>query len=104
MNYWEPLKSRNYPRVYLDVLNCVVERALGKILFVVFTPPLLLGRLILGKLLHWGFPRLSPGSEVKSQLATHEDPLEEGMATRSSILAWRISWTEELGGLQSMGL
>ena len=32
-----------------------------------------------------------------------EDPLEEGMATHSSILAWRILWTEELGGLQSMG-
>ena len=32
-----------------------------------------------------------------------EDPLEEGMATHSSILAWRISWTEELGGLQSIG-
>ena len=33
-----------------------------------------------------------------------EDPLEEGMATPSSILAWRIPWTEEPGGLQSMGL
>ena len=32
-----------------------------------------------------------------------EDPLEEGMAAHSSILAWRITWTEELGGLQSMG-
>ena len=32
-----------------------------------------------------------------------EDPLEEGMATHSSILAWRIPWTEEQGGLQSMG-
>ena len=31
-----------------------------------------------------------------------EDPLEKGMATRSSILAWRIPWTEEPGGLQSM--
>ena len=30
-----------------------------------------------------------------------EDPLEEGMATHSSILAWRIPWTEEAGGLQS---
>ena len=30
-----------------------------------------------------------------------EDPLEEGMATRSSILAWRIPWTEEPDGLQS---
>ena len=33
-----------------------------------------------------------------------EDPLEEQMATHSSILAWRILWTEELGGLQSSGL
>ena len=33
-----------------------------------------------------------------------EDPLEEGMATNSSILAWRIPWTEEPGGLQFMGL
>ena len=32
-----------------------------------------------------------------------EDPLEKGMATQSSILAWRIPWTEELGGLQFMG-
>ena len=31
-----------------------------------------------------------------------EDPLEKGMATQSSIVAWRIPWTEELGGLQSM--
>ena len=33
-----------------------------------------------------------------------EYPLEEGMATHSSILAWRIPWTEEPGGLQSMEL
>ena len=33
-----------------------------------------------------------------------EDPLEKGMATHSSVLAWRIPWTEEPGGLQSMGL
>ena len=32
-----------------------------------------------------------------------EDPLEEGMATHSSILAWRIPWIEEPGRLQSMG-
>ena len=32
-----------------------------------------------------------------------EDPLEEDMATHSSILAWRIPWTEEPGGLQSVG-
>ena len=33
-----------------------------------------------------------------------EDPLEKGMATHSSIFAWRIPWTEEPGGLQSTGL
>ena len=33
-----------------------------------------------------------------------EDPLEEGMATHSNILAWEIPWTEEPVGLQSMGL
>ena len=33
----------------------------------------------------------------------HWKDLEEGMATRASILAWRIPWTEEPGGLQSMG-
>ena len=33
-----------------------------------------------------------------------EEPLEKGMATHSSILAWRIPWTEEPGGLQSMKL
>ena len=32
-----------------------------------------------------------------------EDPLEKGTATHSNILAWRIPWTEEPGGLQSMG-
>ena len=33
-----------------------------------------------------------------------EEPLEEGMTTHYSILAWRIPWTEETGGLQSIGL
>ena len=39
------------------------------------------------------FPSLGP-----------EDPLEEGMATHSSVLAWRLPWTEEPGGLQPMGM
>ena len=33
-----------------------------------------------------------------------EDPLEEGMATHSGMLVWKIPWTEEAGGLQSLGL
>ena len=41
--------------------------------------------------------------ETKVQFLGQEDPLERGMATCSSILAWRISWTGELGRLQSMG-
>ena len=41
---------------------------------------------------------------MQSQSLGWEDPLEEEMATHSSILAWRIPWTEEPRGLQSMGL
>ena len=42
-------------------------------------------------------------SEMQIQFLGQNDPLEEGMATHSSILAWRIPWAEEPGGLQSMG-
>ena len=42
--------------------------------------------------------------ETQIRSLGQEDPLEKGMATNSSILAWRIQWTEEPGGLQSMGL
>ena len=41
--------------------------------------------------------------ETWVQSLGREDPLEKGMATHSSILAWKIPWTEEPGGLQSMG-
>ena len=41
--------------------------------------------------------------ETRVQSLGQEDPLEKGMATYSSVLAWRIPWTEEPGGLQSMG-
>ena len=41
--------------------------------------------------------------ETRVQFLDREDPLEKKMATCSSILAWRIPWTEEPGGLQSMG-
>ena len=69
----------------------------------------------------WGFPKkisiiyllMSWASLVAQNLPAmwetwvrslgREDPLEEGMATHSSVLAWRIPWTEEPRGLQSMG-
>ena len=41
--------------------------------------------------------------ETQVQFLSQEDTLEKGMATHSSTLAWRIPWTEEPGGLQSMG-
>ena len=54
-----------------------------------------------------GFPGGSDGKEsaFKRDLGDldQEDPLEKGMATHSSNLAWRIPWTEEPSGLQSMG-
>ena len=41
--------------------------------------------------------------ETQVRSLGQEDPLEKGVATHSSILAWRIPWIEEPGGLQSMG-
>ena len=46
---------------------------------------------------------LSAVRENQIQSLGREDPLEKGMATHSSILGWRIPWTEEPGELQSMG-
>ena len=45
---------------------------------------------------------LPPVQEIGVQSLGQEDPLDNGMATHSSILAWRIPWTEEPGGLESM--
>ena len=42
--------------------------------------------------------------EMQVQSLSRKDPLEKEMATHSSILAWKIPWTEEPGGLQFMGL
>ena len=47
--------------------------------------------------------KLPAMQETQLQSLDGEDPLEEGMVTHSSILAWRIPWTEEPGRLQSMG-
>ena len=41
--------------------------------------------------------------ETQVRLLSQEDPLEKAVATHSSILAWRIPWTEERGGLQVIG-
>ena len=48
-------------------------------------------------------PAMQETSEIRVQFPGREDPLEEGTATHSSILAWRIPWSEEPAGLQSIG-
>ena len=56
-----------------------------------------------------GFPGGSDGKESTYYQETWvqslcwEDPLQKGMSTHSNILAWRIAWTEETGGLEPMG-
>ena len=60
------------------------------------------------RLNNWGFPvaqtvkNLPAMQETWVQSLDQEDPLEKGLATHSSILVWRIPWTQESGGLQSM--
>ena len=49
-------------------------------------------------------PTMQEPQEMQFRSLGWEDPLEKGMATQSSILAWRIPWTEEPGQLQSIGL
>ena len=59
--------------------------------------------------MYWGFlvaqtvKNLPPKQETWVQSLSREDPLEKEMATHSSIVAWRIPWTEKPGGLQPMG-
>ena len=48
-------------------------------------------------------PPANAGDIMRFQFLSWEDPPKEGMATHSSILAWRIPWTEEPGRLQSIG-
>ena len=48
-------------------------------------------------------PAVQELQEMEVQSLGQEDPLEEKMAAHSSVLAWGIPWTEELGGLQSTG-
>ena len=63
-----------------------------------------------GNIIFKGFPggsvvkNLSEIQETRVQLLGQEDPLEKGMTTHSCILAWRMPWTEEPGGLQTMEL
>ena len=59
---------------------------------------------MLGFLVAQAIKNLLAAQETWVRSLGWEDPLEKGITTNSSILAWRIPWTEEPGGLQSMGL
>ena len=61
------------------------------------------GTEVLSPALAGGFFTTAPPGKPRVQSLGWKDALEEGMATHSSIPAWRIPWTEEPGGLQSMG-
>ena len=61
------------------------------------------GNVIWASLVAQSVKNLPAVQETRVQSLGLEDPLEKEMATPSSILAWKISWTEEPGGLQSMG-
>ena len=73
-----------------DTTNIVIHVLVGCIIFKDFP----------GDLVVKNLPTMQ---DTGIQSLDWEDPLEKGMTTHSSILAWKIPWTEEPGGLQSMG-
>ena len=114
-------------RIWRQLTLLRIHRGLGRLPVTQVLRQAPARQLVLFPHLQWAVPPLNynllckfkgfPGSSaVKNPFAMQEmqemrvgspgqeDPLEEGMATRSSILAWKIPWTEEPGGLQSMGL
>ena len=59
---------------------------------------------VVAQMVKWCSGNLPTMQETQVQFLCLEDPLKEGTATHSSILAWRIPWAEEPGGPESMGL
>ena len=72
----------------------------GRVMSLLFN---MLSRLVLASLVAQSVKRLPAMQETWVRSLGWEDPLEKEMAIHSSILAWRIPWTEEPGRLQSMG-
>ena len=65
---------------------------------------ILVGRVKIGSQVAQWVKNLPVTQETQVRFLGQEDPLEKEMATLSSVLSWRIPWTEEPGGLQSVGL
>ena len=83
------MKIQKYTHLYYPFLNAVNFRIKNKPLN--------------ASLVAQSVKNLPAVQETRGRSLGWEDPLEKEMATHSSILAWKISWTEEPGGLQSMG-
>ena len=85
-----------------SIFNCCCQGSLCGLR----SPEAFTHRLIssLGSLVAQTVKNLSTKQETQIRSMGREDPLEKGMATHSSILAWKIPWTEKPGGLQLMGL
>ena len=65
---------------------------------------MLLGSIVFSSLVVEMVKNLPAMQETQVQSLGWEDPLEKGMTTHSSVLAWRVPWTKEPGGLESTGL
>ena len=76
------------PHAHTDIIPCVFPRTKGFSDFTGGTDD----------------KNLTAMEKTQVQFLGREDPLEEGMETHSTVLAWRIPWTEELGGPQFMGV
>ena len=94
----DPGKKPRSPALEADTLACEPQ---GSLILVLILNTLSLKKI---SLLAQRLKRLPPMRETWVRSLGREDPLEKEMATHSSILAWRIPWTEEPSRLQSMGL
>ena len=93
-------------------MTLFIDYSVDVTIFLVVPPPNMRSYVINNKLQNWASqvalvvknPPANAG-DVRDRVSSlgQEDPLEKGMATHSSIIAWRIPWTEEPGGLQSIG-
>ena len=89
----------HYPHTHFHIYHIVFTSALSCLLFKLA----LAGASVMAQRVQ-NLPAVQETQETWIQSLGQEDPLEEEMATRSSILARKIPWTEQPGGLQSMGL
>ena len=96
---------RFFSSTSLSALRVVSSAYLRLLIFLpaILIPSCALSRPALTSLVAQMVKCLSTMRETRIQSLGWEDPLEKEMAALSSILAWKISWTEEPGGLQSMG-